>query len=108
MSGVRARFLKGDEIISRLKESAASLIARKEEILEISLFGSLARGDYGIGSDADIYILLKNDARRFTDRIAEFGGYFSGAGVAVEVFPYTVDEIRAKKDEGFMRTIEKE
>ena len=71
MSGVRARFLKGDEIISRLKESAASLIAQKGEILEISLFGISKCGLRGVGGrKASPSILLK----RLT---APLDGYFN-------------------------------
>ena len=73
----------------------------------VSLFGSLARGNYAPGSDADIFILLKEDARRFTDRIPEFLTHFSGVGLPVEVFPYTIKEIMEMKDVGFIKNIQR-
>ncbi len=108
MNGVRARFLNRDEILPRLKALAYDLLSSRDDVLEVSLFGSLARGNYAPGSDADIYILLKEDSRRFMDRIPEFLRHFSGAGIRVEVFPYTVDEIAEMGEKGFIQTIRKE
>ena len=63
------------------------------------------RGNYGPGSDADLLVILEADARRFVDRIPELLEHFSGLGIAVDVFPYTVAEIQAMQDEGFIRTV---
>jgi predicted nucleotidyltransferase len=108
MNGVRVRFLDLDKALERLKSLAQDLIASRSDVLEVSLFGSLVRGNYAPGSDADIYILLKKDTRKITDRIPEFLDHFSGIGVAVEVFPYTVAEIAQMADVNFIRTLQKE
>ena len=108
MNGVKVRFLSRGEILPRLEEVAKRLLASRADVLEVSLFGSLARGNYAPGSDADIYILLKEDPRRFMDRIPEFLEHFSGAGLPVEVFPYTLEEVTKMEDGRFMKTIEKE
>jgi|MudIll2142460700_1097286.scaffolds.fasta_scaffold1017575_1 predicted nucleotidyltransferase len=108
MNGVKVRFLNRVEILPRLGEAAQRLLAARANVLEVSLFGSLARGNYAPGSDADIYILLKEDPRRFMDRIPEFLKHFSGTGLPVEVFPYTLEEVAKMGDGGFMKTIEKE
>ena len=92
MNGVRVKFLNRDEVLVRLKSLVGELAAARPEILEVSLFGSLVRGNYGPGSDADLFILLKEDRRRFTDRMGDFLAYFSGAEIPVEVFPYTEEE----------------
>jgi predicted nucleotidyltransferase len=105
MNGVKVRFLDRDEVLSRLVRLAKELIASKDNVLEVSLFGSLARGNYGPGSDADIYILLRKDQRRFVDRIPEFLDHFSGVGVPVEVFPYTLEEKARIESDGIMKTI---
>ena len=107
MNGVKVRFLNRSEILPRLEALAQRLLASREDVLEISLFGSLARGDYAPGSDADVYILLKEDSRRFVDRIPEFLKHFSGAGLPVEVFPYTLEEVAKMRDGGFITAIEK-
>lgn len=108
MPGVKVRFLNRDEILGRLVALARQLLTSRNDVLEVSLFGSLVRGNYAPGSDADIYILLEDDPRRFTDRIPEFLDHFSGVGVPVEVFPYTVKEISEMEDIGFIRSLLKE
>ncbi len=108
MSGVRVRFLDRDEVLVRLKSLVGELAAARPEILEVSLFGSLVRGNYGPGSDADLFILLKEDRRRFTDRMGDFLAHFSGAEIPVEVFPYTEEEVSQMEGNGFIRTIRRE
>jgi predicted nucleotidyltransferase len=108
MNGVRVRFLNRDKIVSHLATLARKLLASNRDVLEVSLFGSLVRGDYAPGSDADVYILLKNDSRRWMDRIPEFLRHFSGVGVPVEVFPYTVEEVAMMGDREFVKTVKKE
>ena len=82
MNGVRVRFLHRNQILPKLGESASRLLASRLEVLEVSLFGSLATDDHAPGSDGDIYILLEEDDRRFIDRIPEFLEYFLGAGAS--------------------------
>jgi len=107
MNGVKVRSLNREEILPRLIALSKKLIDSREDVLEISLFGSLAKGNYSPGSDADLYVLLKDDSRRFTDRIPEFLDYYTIAELPVEVFPYTVKEIEAMSDSSFIKTIQK-
>src|SRR5918996_1124668 len=79
--------------IEALRERAANLVDADPMVLEVSLFGSLVKGNYGPGSDADLLVILKADLRRFVDRLSEFLPYFIGVGIHVDVFPYTVEEI---------------
>ncbi len=76
--------------------------------IEVSLFGSLARGNYAPGSDADIYILLREDTRKITDRIPEFLDNFSKIGVPIEVFPYTLKETEKMSEGDFIKTIQRD
>ncbi len=108
MSGAKIRFINKDEILKLLQIFAKQLLAEKENVIEISLFGSLVRGNYSPRSDADIYILLKEDPKTFMDRIPEFLDYFSNVGLPVEVFPYTTEEIEKFRDNPFIQTIQKE
>lgn len=105
LSGVKVTFLKREPLLVKLKERARKLLASYPRAREVGLFGSLVRGNYGPGSDADLLVILEADARRFVDRIPEFLEHFSGLGIAVDVFPYTVAEIQAMQDEGFIRTV---
>ena len=106
MNGVRVRFLNRDEIFPRLVAVAKELLALKPDVMEVSLFGSLVQGNYAPGSDADVFILLRKDARKFTDRIPEFLGHFSRIGLPVEVFPYTLEDIEKMRDSSFIKAIQ--
>ncbi len=108
MSGVRVRFLHKGEIMKQIVPMAQKLLVSKPDVLEVNLFGSLVKEKHAPGSDADIYILLKKDSRRFIDRIPEFLDHFSKIDIQVEVFPYTQDEIERMKDRGFIKAILKE
>ena len=85
MSGVKVTFLEIEPILTGLKERAQRLLISHPRVREVSLFGSLARGNYGPGSDADLLVILEADACRFVDRIAEFLEPLSGLGIAVDV-----------------------
>jgi predicted nucleotidyltransferase len=108
MNGVKVRFLNREEILSRLVLLAQRLLASRANVIEVSLFGSLARGNYAPGSDADIFILLREDSRRFIDRIPEFLSHFSDVGVPIEVFPYTQEELKRMADTNFIRATQRE
>jgi len=108
MNGVRIRFLNKSEILPRLGAAARKILSSRDYVLEVSLFGSLVRGNYAPGSDADILILLRKDSRRFLDRIPEFLEEFSGVGIPVEVFPYTIQELKEMEDSSFLKTIQEE
>lgn len=66
------------------------LSAYGEEVEFIVLFGSMARGDWGPGSDYDLLIGLRGeDNRRWVDRVYEFSLIAPGR---VEIFPYSREE----------------
>jgi len=90
-----------DGIIQSLKECASEAIEGSEDIRKIILFGSMARGDYGLYSDADVLIIL-NESKygRYFERIPEFLDYFLDSKVPVDIFPYTVDEIERMRKRG--------
>lgn len=91
-SFVKVSFLNGNAILAQLQEAVQTL-KRNPNFVKALLFGSLVRGDYCPGSDADVAILLREDHRRMMDRIPEYADYFAGVEVAVDVFPYTLAEI---------------
>ena len=104
MSGVEVTFLRAELIVAELRTRAKQLAEANEQIVEVSLFGSLVSGNYCPGSDADILVILRKDDRRLIDRLDEFLVHFSGLGVTVDVFPYTMDEIEALKDSGLVKS----
>jgi predicted nucleotidyltransferase len=104
LRGVKVTFLKIEPILAGLQERAQRLLASHPEVLEVGLFGSLAKGNYAPGSDADLLLILESDPRRFVDRIPEFLEHFGGLGISVDVFPYTVQEIERMQEAGFVKT----
>ncbi len=73
------------------------------EVKRAVLFGSLARGDHGSRSDADILLVLSESPYdRFFDRIPDFLPYFSDSDVPVDLFPYTEVEIERMESSGNM------
>jgi predicted nucleotidyltransferase len=94
LSSVKVRFLDPGRPIEALKRISHEILKRDPNILGIYLFGSLVKGTYAPGSDADILILLKDDQRRFIDRIPEFLRHYLNAPIATDVFPYTKQEIQ--------------
>jgi predicted nucleotidyltransferase len=75
-----------------LKTAVLHLVTR-EEVLEVILFGSFAEGRDVPGSDVDVMIVLAESHVRFIRRIEEYSPYFEEVGLAVDVFPYTQEEM---------------
>lgn len=85
-------WLDRDEAIRRLSEAADHLVAAREDVVAVLLFGSLADGRAVPGSDADLLILLAGSGTRWLDRPLEFASFFVGCGIGVDLFCYTVEE----------------
>ncbi len=96
LSSVKVRFLDASKIIKELEKVSKEIHKQNSNIRGIYLFGSLAMGTYVQGSDADTLIILKDDKRRFIDRIPEFLRYFLDAPIATDIFPYTEKEIEER------------
>ncbi|MCX6693896.1 MAG: nucleotidyltransferase domain-containing protein [Methanomicrobiales archaeon] len=76
-----------------LKTAVLHLVTR-EEVLEVILFGSFAEDLDVPGSDVDVMIVeLAESHVRFIRRIEEYSPYFEEVGLAVDVFPYTQEEM---------------
>jgi predicted nucleotidyltransferase len=89
---VRVFRLDREGVIASLRERAAAVLAARSDVLEVRLFGSLARGNAVPGSDADLFVLLKNEAPPFLDRLPPLLREFSGLGIGCEIVAYTESE----------------
>jgi len=69
----------------------AVLAAKAQNLEVIVLFGSMAKEDYSIRSDYDVFIVVKESQIRFLDRLLEYTQFSDGK---VEPLVYTVEEIR--------------
>jgi len=74
-------------------EWAAGLLRRREDIVEIVVFGSFERDTYVPGSDLDVFVLLERADTPVRERIPDL--LPSRFPVGVDVFPYTREELAA-------------
>jgi predicted nucleotidyltransferase len=104
---VRVFRLDSRGVIARLRERARSLVDQDPNVLEVRLFGSLARGEAHPGSDADLFIVLHDGAPPFLDRIPDLAKHFAGVGIGCDVIAYTESEradLAARRD-AFARAV---
>jgi predicted nucleotidyltransferase len=73
----------------------------------VRLFGSLARGEGRPGSDADFFVIVRDGARPFLERILDLAPHFSGVGIGCDVIAYTESEYAALavRRDGFARAV---
>jgi predicted nucleotidyltransferase len=104
---VRVFRLDATGVIARLRERARTLVERNSDVLEVRLFGSLARGDAHPGSDADLFIVLRDGAPPFLDRIPDLSRHFAGVGIGCDVIAYTESEraALAARNDAFARAV---
>jgi predicted nucleotidyltransferase len=85
-------WLDQESLLREIRKVAQRVGEKNENILKIVLFGSLAEKRAMPGSDADIVIVLREDAKSFIDRMVEWLEEFS-LDFPVEIFPYTEAEL---------------
>lgn len=85
---VRVFALDSGAAVRRLEECAHRLLAERPEVMEVRLFGSLARGEAGPASDADLFIVVADDA----DPGFDPWRWFRGAGIGCDFFVRTAAE----------------
>jgi predicted nucleotidyltransferase len=86
--------------MARLAEGARKMLAERAEVVEVRLFGSLARGDARPGSDADLLVVLRETPVPFLDRSPLLSPYLKEAGVGCDIFAYTETELERLRSEG--------
>lgn len=64
--------------------------AGRPKLRRVGYFGSYARGDWGVGSDLDVVLVLEEDERPFEARAASWD--LTGLPVPAEVLVYTREE----------------
>ena len=81
---------KADEVVKALRLWVQKTTQHRQEILRIGYFGSYARGDWGVGSDLDVVIILKHSNKLFIERAAEWNT--TDLPVPMDVLVYTESE----------------
>ena len=101
-----AVFLDRRQAVEEVRQAARRLAAERPGVLEVWLFGSLARGDSTPRSDADLLIIVDRDDRRPMDRAPEFLRLLAGVRRPVDVVVATADEWRARAGSRFHAEIQ--
>lgn len=82
---------KKDRIESALKDWALELGPRSPDVLAIGYFGSYARGDWGVGSDLDLLVVVEGSDAPFERRASRLRT--ESLPVPVDSLVYTRREI---------------
>lgn len=80
----------------------------RPDILRIGYMGSYARGDWGVGSDLDLIIIVKHSEQPLWRRTV--GWDFTKLPVPVDVLVYTQEEwqVLTTRDTRFSHTVQQE
>ena len=97
---VRVFRLDQTAVMARLRERARNVLERRPDVVEVRLFGSLARGDARPGSDADLFVVVRDGAGPFLDRLGDLAREFGGVGVGCDVIAFTESETHALRGRG--------
>ena len=76
-----------------IREWARGVAATRTEVCRIGYFGSYARGDWGVGSDLDVIIIVAAAHLPFERRAVEWD--LTALPVPADVLVYTEEEWRA-------------
>lgn len=104
-----------NEIIGRIKIEVPELVKKlmKEDLVEVVLYGSCARGDYTEDSDVDIALITKSDrieAQKYTSDLAAIATEFAMKYFAIVNFvclPYK-EYVEKKSWYAYFKNIERE
>lgn len=77
----------------------AGLVAHiRKDVRRIGYFGSYARGDWGVGSDLDVIVIVKDSNQPFERRAVEWD--LTELPVPVDLLVYTEEEWRSLPRQG--------
>ena len=96
------------ETVSReLRRWTADIVHERKDVLRIGYFGSYARGDWGVGSDLDLVIVVKSSSKPFERRATEWDA--TSLPVPADVLVYTEEEWGSLTTQiGFFQTLIRE
>ncbi|MCL4503866.1 MAG: nucleotidyltransferase domain-containing protein [Deltaproteobacteria bacterium] len=97
---------EAQEVIKALKLWVEQLTKERGDILRVGYFGSYARGDWGVGSDLDLVVIIEKSNQPFERRAAEFDTL--QLPVPADLLVYTQEEWKTLRPGKFLRILEKE
>ncbi len=101
LSSVVVKSIDADIVRRAVDDYATRLLAQRDDIEEIVIFGSFTKGTYAPGSDIDLLVVLTWSDQPVRDRIP---GLLPGAfPVGIDLFPYTRKELERLVSPGLLR-----
>lgn len=94
-----------DEVLPAARAWAVGVGERRAEVARVGVFGSYARGDWGVGSDLDLIVVVDSSAEPFERRALSFD--LLDLPVPAELLVYTSAEWERLVEEGgrFVRVV---
>lgn len=83
---------------SAVRSWAKKISEERKDVQKIGYFGSYARGDWGVGSDLDIVVILDRSNKPMERRASDWD--ISDLPVPSDLLIYTIDEWEKMKDAG--------
>lgn len=80
-------------VLEALQHWAETAAQSRSDVMRIGYFGSYARGDWGVGSDLDLVIIVESSAQPFERRSIEWDAV--ELPVPADVLVYTEEEWRS-------------
>jgi predicted nucleotidyltransferase len=97
-----------DQVDHAVREWAARVEPNRRGVVALRYFGSYARGDWGVGSDLDLIMILDHTDQCFERRALSWD--LTELPVPASLLVYTLPEWERLRQEGgrFVRTVERE
>lgn len=90
-----------------LREWAQALAEQHSSVVRVGYIGSYARGDWGVGSDVDVVLIIAQSDLPFEQRAAAWDT--TSLPVPVDLLVYTLDEWQnLPRDSRFVQVVERE
>ncbi len=77
---------------------AGRMARARKDVLQIGYFGSYARGDWGVGSDLDLIVIIESSSKPVERRAAEWDT--ADLPVPADILVYTEDEWQKMRSQG--------
>lgn len=85
---------------------AEKVVQDRTDVVKIGYFGSYARGDWGVGSDLDLIIIVEYSRQPFEKRSIEWN--VTELPVPANVLVYTKEEWKSLRKTRFYQTVMRE
>ncbi len=100
------RWPSAQTVDQALRSWAEEVVRERQDVLHIGYFGSYARGDWGVGSDLDLPIIVERCGHPFERRSAEWDA--TVLPVPADVLVYTREEWETLCREGRFGQVSRE